>query len=250
MNESENLSLDKSEKTEKEEPKQTGIIVGESRLPEPKNSRELTTYIKAIADGGGFPKRFDTSAKQLAAYNLGRALMADSWQLAVNQIAPIQGSLCIYGELPGALAERTKEVVEKHVYCIDQDYNKICIENKNLNAAPFAGICIIQRKGREKKEFTYTIEEARHAGQYPAMKPEYSGNQRTGRMIENPDSPWMKHTKTMLMRKAMNAAVKFEFPDALAGVPIAEYDFNAAPDLAPERDITNTSSALDKLNTT
>lgn len=211
----------------------------------PKTAVELNAMLAKIAIGGGFPKRFENAEQRLAAYNLGHSLMGSRWQLCLNNIAPIQGQMTIFGELPGALAEQTKEVAEKHVYCIDEDHKKICIENKNLNAPAYSGVCIIQRKGREKKEFTYTLEEAKKAGQYPATKPEWVNNKRTGRLIENPDSPWMKFTKVMLMRKAMNLAVKFEFADAMVGVPVAEYDFDRAPDLVEERDVTEHDAAAD-----
>lgn len=208
----------------------------------PKTAAELVRTISQIAEGGGFPKRFDTPASRMAAYNLGHSLMGSRWQLALNNIAPIQGQLTIFGELPGSLAEHTKEVAEKHVFAIDSDHKKICMENKNLDAFPYAGVCIIQRKNRDKKEFTYTIEEAKKAGQYPATKPEWKDNKRTGKLIENNDSPWMKFTKVMLMRKAMNLAVKFEFPDALIGVPIAEFDYDQAPDLVEEREVSQDNS--------
>lgn len=187
----------------------------------PQDSSELNRTLANIAAGGGFPERFDTPQKRIAAYNLAHSLMGGKWQLALNHMANIKGQLSIYGELPGALAEQTKEVVEKHVYRIDAEMKKICIENGNLDADPYAGVCIIQRKGREKKEFTYTIEEAKKGGQYPATRRDGSINK---------DSPWMKWTGLMLMRKAMALAVKFEFPDAVMGVPIAEYDFDEMPD--------------------
>lgn len=204
----------------------------------PTNSTELVRTVANIASGGGFPKRFDTAQKQLAAYNMARSLCAEKWQLALNHMANIEGELRIYGELPGTCAERTREVQEKHVYCIDDKYQKICMENKNLHVMePFSGVCVIQRKGRERKEFYYTLEDAKKAGQYPPMKNEWVDNRRTGKKIENLDSPWHRHLKTMLMRKAMALAIKFEFPDAIMGASIAEYDLDRAPDLEEMREV-------------
>lgn len=217
-----------------EQPKVEPVKV-ERGLLMPTNSAELSRTLQNIASGGGFPARFDTPQKRLAAYTLGRSLMGDRWQLAMNNIAEIKGQLSIYGELPGALAEQTKEVEEKHVYVIDPDYRKICVENKNLDAPLYAGVCDIKRKGRERKQFTYTLDEARHAGQYPAKKRDGSVNE---------DSPWMKFTKIMLMRKAMAMAINFEFPDAKAGVPIAEYDF----DVLPERDVSPKNNIAEEIN--
>ena len=198
----------------------------------PTTAGQLKGFLNSIAAGGGFPKRFDTMEKRIASYNLAHSLMGKRWQLCLNNIADIKGQMTIFGELPGALAEQTKEVEEKEVYCLDKDFKKICIENQNLDANPYAGVCLIKRKHRAKKEFTYTINEAIHAGQYPATKYDKGSRQQ----VPNPDSPWMKFTKVMLMRKAMSLAVKFEFADALVGVPVAEYDFDSAPDLV--KDVT------------
>lgn len=207
----------------------------------PADHNQLKSVVKTIAEGGGFPKRFDTLPKQIAAYSLGRALMKERWQLAINNIAEIQGQMMIYGELPRALAESTKEVKEFKVFVIDKDYKEICPANKNLDKEPYAGVCRVQRMGRELKEYSYTITEAEKAGQYPPMKAEWKDNKRTGKMILNTDSPWIKFTKIMLMRKSQAMAIKFEFPDALAGACVAEYDTDELPDYVPVKDVTNTS---------
>lgn len=219
-----------------DQPKDTAapqILVSNGSMA-PQSMSELRLKLAMIAKGGGFPECFDNEAKRLAAYNLAHSLEGNKFQLALNHMAFIKGKLSIYGEYPGALAERTKEVQEKHVYLIDKGYKKICVENANLDAEPYAGVCIIQRKGRERKEFTYTIEQAKTAGQYPAKR-------RDGSI--NLDSPWMKFTGTMLMRKAMALGLKFEFADALLGIPIAEYDYDQAPDLV--KDVTPTASTVE-----
>lgn len=207
----------------------------------PQDQTQMRNMLSWIARGGGFPERFDTVEKQLAAYNLAHSLMGSQWQLALNHIAIIHGQMCIYGEMPGTLAERTGEVEEKRVYLITRDYVEICTSNKNLDADIYAAVCKIKRKGRDLKEFSYTIDEAKKAGQYPPMKWVKGGG---GRKEHNPDSPWEKHFKVMLMRKAMALAVKFEFPDALVGVPIAEYDFDEAPDI---KDVTPRESKEDRV---
>lgn len=205
------------------------ISLDESRALAPVDSQELRRVIAYVNDGGGFPARFDTEAKRIAAYNMANSLMGSKWQLAINNIANIKGQLSIYGELPGALAEQTKEVAEKRCYVIDPNYKEISVENKNLEAPLYSGVCEIQRKGRAKKTYHYTIEEAKNAGQYPATKKDGS---------PSPDSPWNKFTRIMLMRKAMAIAIKMEFADAMVGVPVAEYDFDEMPDKVAVRDVT------------
>lgn len=217
----------------KEEQKiKTMIEVDENLLPAPKTTAELKTVLETIAKGGGFPEIFNTPEKRIAGYSLGRALLGDKWQLALNNMYYHKGKLCIFGELPGGLAEHTRQVEEKEIYCIDKDYKRICLAEKNLNAEPFSGICIIQREGRVKKEFFFTLEDARSAGLYPAK----------------PEAAWTKHTKTMLERRAMQKAIKFEFPDAVMGVPMMEHAYGIAPDLEPKniRDV----ESIDRVNET
>lgn len=225
-----------------EAPKRNMIGLDENMSLIPKDATEMKAIIKVIAEGKGFPERFKTAEERIAAFNLATSLMGKKWQLALNNIANIKGQLCVFGELPGAIAEQTGQVAEKQVFVVDKNYDRICLENKNLNAEVYAGICVIQRKGREKKEFFYTIDEAKNAGQYPPMKWDKVKQEK----IVNNDSPWMNHTKIMLMRKAMNMAVKFEFPDAMLATPIAEYDFDVAPDL--EKDVTPENSLARELN--
>ncbi|CAK9250657.1 unnamed protein product [Sphagnum jensenii] len=195
--------------------------------------------IKKVGEGGGFPVRFDTPQRRLAAYTMAHALRGKRWQLCLPNLAFIKNQLVMFGELPGSLAEETGEMQEKEVFLINEKYERICTENKNLNDFPFAAVCHIQRKGRAKKEFTYTMEQAKAAGQYPAKKSD-------GTL--SPDSPWNKFTNIMLLRKAMGLGIKFEFPDALIGAPIAELDYDQAPDLVEERDVTdNKANDLNKM---
>lgn len=212
----------------------------------PTNSTELRAIIGNISKGGGFPARFDTAEKRIAAYNLAHSLMGKRWQLILNNIANIHGQLCLFSEGPGALAEHTKEVAEKRMYLITKDYIEISVKNKNLDAEIWAGVCAIQRKGRALKEYFWTVDDARKAGQIPALKWDYSAKPR--RQVPNPDSPWEKFFSIMMMRKAMNIAVKFEFPDAVVGVPIAESDFDEAPDLTDMREVNQDAGEQEDLN--
>jgi hypothetical protein len=192
-------------------------------LVSPETQTDLKRFITALAKGGAFPKRFENFEQQLAAYNLARSLMGDKWQLAINNIASIHGQMMIYGELPRALAESTGQVEDIDTYVVDSEYNRICVKNKNLGNMPYAGVCDIKRSGRKEKQFVWTIEQAKQAGQYPAK--DYS--------------PWMKFTDVMLMRKAQALAIKLEFSDAVSGLPIAEYEKDVALDLHDQRDVTD-----------
>jgi hypothetical protein len=192
------------------------VSMGERALLTPTSAEELSLFLTLLSKGGAFPASFDTQEKRVAVYQMARSLMGDRWQLAVNHIADIKGRMCIYGELPRAIAEQTREVEEFRLFTVDDQYLEINVTNKNLNSFPFAGVCDVKRKGRSLKQYAYTLEEAKKAGQFPGSRP---------------DAPWNKFTRIMLMRKAQALGVKFEFPDAILGCPIAEYDYNLAPDL-------------------
>lgn len=215
--------------------------VDHNRLLAPTSAGELSRFLSLLADGGAFPDSFDTQPKRVAVYQMARSLMGDRWQLALNHIATVKGRLTIYGELPRAIAEQTGEVEEFRCFVIDDQYREIGLANKNLESFPYAAVCEVKRKGRSLKQYTYTLQEAKNAGQYPAMKFDKESRQK----VLSPDSPWNKFTKIMLMRKAQAMAVKFEFPDALLGCPISEYEDDIAPDL--EKDVTPPSLA-DTLN--
>ena len=127
--------------------------VDDKKLLAPKDQKELSTFIALLAKGGAFPERFDTQVKRLAVYNASVQLLgADKWALGPNHMAFIKGTLTIYGEFPRTIAERTGQVQEFKVYVIDKDYKEICIDNKNLNEEPWAGVCEVQRKGRSLKK--------------------------------------------------------------------------------------------------
>lgn len=185
----------------------------------PRDASELNRTLEMLAKGNAFPECFDSPPKRLAAYNVARALMGDQWPIALNHLAYIKGKLMMYGELPGAIAQRTGDLQSKEMYLITKDYQRICIENKNLDAEVWGAQCTIKR-GDVSNHFFYTLEEAIKAGQYPPKRRDGSPNH---------DSPWEKHFKVMLMRKAQAQAIKFIFPEALVGVPIAE-DYDEAPD--------------------
>lgn len=216
------------------------ISLNENNILAPKDHKELATVINFLAKGGAFPEVFKTNEQRLAGYNLAKSLMGNSWALAINHIAPIKGKLCIWGEFPRTLAERTGQVEQCHIYLIDEQYKRICLENKNLDAKPYAGICDIKRKDRKENQFTYTIKQAELADQYPPMKNNWVDGKNLGK-IPNTDSPWFKFMGIMLMRKAQAAALKFEFPECFVGVEIAEYEYDVAPDLVPIKDVTELS---------
>jgi len=188
---------------------------------------QLMRQINLLWQGKAFPATMDTPAKCVAAWNLAASFGNVSPQRAMSRMMYIGGQLSIWGELPKALAEATKELKKFELFVIDADYKKICMENKNLISDPFAAICRIMRNDRSLNEYHFTMQDASVAG-----------------LLTKKGDIWKKFTKVMLMWRAQGQALKYEFGDALMGAEIAETRFDEYPGLKDVTPHVNTASGL------
>lgn len=177
-----------------------------------KDNAELMRLIRTFMKGTAFPKTLDTEEKVIAAWQVAASLKIPP-MVAIQNIAIIHGSCKIWGQLPKALAEATGEVEKWTQFYVDKEQKKICFENQNLDKERWGHVIQVKRKGREPNEFHYTIDDAKKAG------------------LLGKQGPWKDHTHIMLARRNTGACVNFEFPDAVMGVGIAEYQDHVAPDL-------------------
>ena len=213
-------------KTQQEIPKPkaevTLIPINEQGKVVARNNSELLRYCGALVLGDVVPQRFDTPQKLFAALMFVRDLgLPDT---AIRQVANIHGTMCAFGDLPLALAQRTGELIYFEEKWFDREYNVICFENKNLDAEVYGAVCWIARSKSDKQSFSWTLRDSEQAGLYPA---------------KSPQAPWAKYTRLMLRYKARSIALKSLFADAINGVGIAEYDFDALPESdAPLKDVT------------
>jgi hypothetical protein len=196
-----------------------------------RDNSELYRIIQVMMKGMAFPKTLDSIEKVIAAWQVAASLKIPP-AIAMQNMAIIQGSVCIWGQLPKALAEATGQLEDFKMILFDENQDVICLENKNLNHDVWGSVCQTKKKGRSMNEYSFTMKDADKAG------------------LSKKSGPWRDYPKIMLSRRAMNHAMKFEFPEALMGVPVAEYDFNAAPDL---KDVTPSTghdfeSAKEKIN--
>lgn len=190
-----------------------------------RDNSELMRMISIFMQGQAFPKSMDTPAKCITAWNLAASFKNVSPQRAMSRMMYINNTLSIWGELPKALAEATGELEDYEIYVVDKDFNKICVENKNLLADPVAGICNIKRKGRTKNQYYFSMADAERAG------------------LLKKAGPWQTYAKAMLCWRASGQALKFDFSDALMGCEIAEYRFNESPEL---KDVTEKPKSLNE----
>ena len=148
---------------------------------------------------------------------------------AINQMMVIKNGVTIYGDLPLAIVKERACVTHFKEYFIDKEYNKICIENKNLEADPIAAICEIGIDGSPPNTYPLTKKDLESAGGV------YLGNgcwkftqtfysKKLGKKVTIEKDPWKLHGKIMWIRRNRAFALKCEKPDLIYGTKIWEYD--------------------------
>lgn len=175
----------------------------------PKNANELAMLADRFVKSGMLPKSYQTAAQVITAWQYAGELGLKPMS-ALRQIAVINGTPSIFGDLPISLVERSGQLEWKREFIIDEEMNEINWTNKNLKARPWGAVCILKRKGREPIERFFTTDEANEANLFK-------------------NDVWRKYTKLMLKYRARSQAIKDEFADVLGGVAIAEYDQEALP---------------------
>lgn len=199
-----------------------------SQLITARDNSELVRIIKTFMAGGALPKSLDTEPKVIAAWQMAASLNVPP-AIAIQNMAFINGTLSIWGQLPKALAEATGQLQDFKLFLIDEECVEICLKNKNLKSPIWAAVCQIKRKDRSWNEYVFSLDDAKKAG------------------LTSKQGPWQQYTAIMLRRRATAMALKFEFPDALMGVSIAEYDSDQAPDL---KDVTPGFDTAAEINKT
>lgn len=190
-----------------------------------KDQGQLVRFIGQMIKAKALPKHLSTEAEVLSAWNYAAQLRLPP-QVSLKNIAVINGSPSLFGDLPLALVQRHPDFVSYEEFCIDKDYKKICWEEKNLDSEIFGGVVIFQRKGSPKQSFSFTIADANRAGLISK-----AGN----------GMPWRSYPQVMVVRRARITGIRALFADALTGASIAE-DFGHAPDL--EKDVTPVTTKI------
>jgi len=196
-----------------------------------KDNSELVRMIKIFMAGVALPKTLDTEAKIITAWQAAASLKVPPI-IAIQNMAIIHGSLSMWGQLPKALAEQTGQMEEFKLILFDEEQNEICLANKNLKSNVWGAVTQMRRSKKSKNEYFFTEIEAKKAG------------------LLGKSGPWQDYRKIMYARRTIAHAVKFEFPDAVMGIGIAEYDHHEAPDLrdvAPSRETNDLQSARDTI---
>ena len=177
----------------------------------------------AMFKGGMVPKAYQSPEAVMAGMQFAAELGLPALS-GLRQIALVNGSPSIFGDLPLALCYQQKLVKEHKAVLFDKEYKVISFENKNLTAEIFGAWCKMKRNGGGECETTFTTDDAAKAG------------------LLNKSGPWMQYRKRMLELRARSMCIKNLFPDAIMGAAIAEYDHNVLPAVEGEiRDVPEAS---------
>lgn len=199
----------------------------------PKDHTQLVRFIDQMISAKAIPKHLENREQVLAAWNYAAQLNLPP-QPSLRNVAVIEGTPQLFGDLPLSLAQRHKDYMWHEEFTIDKDYQKIAFENKNLNAEIFAAVVIFMRKGMKQPEsFSFTWDDATRAG-INRLKTR-----------NNNDTIWAKYPQIMLVRRARAMGLRAKFADALCGAAIAE-ELNYAPDLM--KDVTPNVDRAQDLN--
>lgn len=186
--------------------------------------RLATLYCKS----GMLPSRFKTPEQVLTAMHFAAEHFPKTVLTALRQIAIIEGTPAMFGDLPLAKAMTSHKWAGKSEYFLDKEGNKICEENKNLGAEIWAAVCKTRRyinlANIEEHTTVFSVDDAKRAGLW-------------GRNV------WAKYPQDMMKYKARSRNLKDHFPDALNGVAIGEHDFDTVIDVLPDKSIADELNA-------
>lgn len=177
------------------------------------------------------PKQYDTPEKIGTGIQYAMQLgFKDTWLLALRQIAVINGTPSMFGDLPLALVRSSGELEVFDEYLVDKEGNKICLENKNISHEIYAAVCHLKRKGGFVATEVFTVDDAKKANVW-------------GKNV------WLVYPKRMIQMRARSVALKNMFADVLNGMAIGEYDFNTTIENVIETKGTHVpENQADKLN--
>ena len=138
----------------------------------------------------------------------------------------VGGKPALYGDGPLSLIQSSGKLDSLEEFFIDDKGEKICLENKNLNAEVFGAVCRMKRKGDPTTQEDFFTEV-----------------DRKNAMLNSP--VWSKYKRNMMRYRVRAMCAKSKFADVLNGLEIAEYTYS---DLPSEGEINNDKSKLTELN--
>lgn len=187
--------------------------------------QRLCIYLNA---SGMMPKQYNSPEKIGTGIQFAIQLgFADKWLLALRQIAVINGTPSMFGDLPLSLVRSSGLLCKFEEFLIDKDSKRICIQNNNLHSDFTGAVCIATRKEKDGTLFTdekvFTLDDAKKAGIW-------------GQNV------WKVYPKRMIQMRVRSMVLKDLFGDVLNGIAIGEYDFNTTIEKAIDSTVVETKS--------
>jgi hypothetical protein len=202
-------------------------IDSESQALAPADHTQLARFIDQMIKAKAIPRHLQNREQVLSAWNYAAQLNLPP-QPSLRNIAVIEGTPSLFGDLPLALVQRHSDFMFYEEFNITEATERISYENKNLSAKPWGGVVRMQRKGMSAPQsFSFTLQDAERAGLLRRAKD---------------GMPWQAYQPVMLIRRARIMAIRALFADAITGAAIAE-DLGYAPDLI---DVTPKGDSIDK----
>lgn len=194
-----------------QERKRSDIAVVDGKLT-PQSLSESWRIAESLMHSGALPKSFQNPHQVVMGMQILRQLGLPEIA-GLSKLAIINGSFSLWGEAPLGLVFGRNILAEFSEFWFDKDYQKICFENKNLNAEVFGAYCYSERRDFDRRvERVFTVDDAKAAGLF------------------GKSGPWQTYRKRMLQMKARGWALKDVAPEILLNVSQAEYDHDALVD--------------------
>lgn len=235
---------DPVEENKKPQARLPAIMANENKYLEAKDLDSRYRLAQAFFRSGMVPKGYKDAASVFAGMELALELALKPFT-ALKNIAVINGSPSIWGDLPLALCRRSGKLIRIYEFIFDKDYKQICFANKNLSSEAYGAICRTWTDGAtappdgfDYAETSFTMDDAKRAG------------------LLGRENPWKTYPRRMLQMRARSQNLKDNFGDVLLGLDIAEYDHNFMPmkDVTPDgrvlRDGTVEKDVAAELNKT
>lgn len=183
----------------------------------PRSKEEFIRFAQLIKSQGLLPSSMDTEAKVIVALQAAHSLgFKDfgSMSLAIKNMYFVNNTVQLFGDLPLTLVRRSGKLKALDEFFIDSEYNRISVENKNLDNKPLACVVIMQRMNEEDdREFVITRKDLLQAG----VKEDGDG------FFFGRSGTWKKYPRIHWIRRTRAWALKSMFSDLLTNSEIAEY---------------------------
>lgn len=210
-----------SEETKKQK-KDVVVSFNDSGLVDFKNQKDLASAASLLIQMNMAPDSLKKNGIQAVMAALTFCKQYNLPYSALNELGYVKGKLGAFGSLMTALAKRSPEWQDFVVIYTNEKFEKISLENKNLDNEVFACVVRVRKKNSDVwNEYFFTKKEAEKAGLLSS-------------------NTYQNYLKTMLYHRAKAQALRTEFSDYLNGVESFEL-------LQQEAEIKDVSP-LNKLN--